>query len=40
MKYRMVKMQVEFNWFGKWIRGKEEWINWKKMIETWQEREN
>jgi len=40
MRYQMVKMQAEFNWFEKWIRGKEGWIDWKKMIETLQEREN
>jgi dipeptidyl aminopeptidase/acylaminoacyl peptidase len=40
MRYKMVKMQAEFNWFEKWIRGKKEWIDWKKMIETLQEREN
>jgi len=34
MRYRMVKMQSEFNWFEKWIRGKEGWIDWKEMIET------
>ncbi len=34
MRYQMVKMQAEFNWFEKWIRGKEGWIDWKKMIET------
>ena len=34
MRYRMVKMQAEFNWFEKWIRGKEGWIDWKEMIET------
>jgi len=34
MRYRMVKMQAEFNWFEKWIRGKEGWIDWRKMIET------
>jgi dipeptidyl aminopeptidase/acylaminoacyl peptidase len=34
MRYKMVKMQAEFNWFEKWIRGKKEWIDWKKMIET------
>ena len=40
MRYQMVKMQAEFNWFEKWIRGKEGWIDWKEMIETLQEREN
>ncbi len=34
MRYRMVKMQAEFNWFEKWIRDKEGWIDWKEMIET------
>ncbi len=34
MRYQMVKMQAEFNWFEKWIRGKEGWIDWKEMIET------
>jgi dipeptidyl aminopeptidase/acylaminoacyl peptidase len=40
MKYQMVKMQAEFYWFEKWIRGKEEWIDWKSMIETLQDRKN
>lgn len=40
MRYQMVKMHAEFNWFEKWIRGKEGWIDWTKMIETLQEREN
>ncbi len=39
MRYQMVKMQAEFNWFEKWIRGKEVWIDWKKMIETLKEEE-
>ena len=30
----MVKMQAEFYWFEKWIRGKKEWINWNNIIET------
>jgi len=34
MRYQMVKMQAEFNWFEKWIRGKKVWIDWKEMIET------
>jgi dipeptidyl aminopeptidase/acylaminoacyl peptidase len=34
MRYQMVKMQAEFNWFERWIRGKEGWINWKSLIET------
>jgi dipeptidyl aminopeptidase/acylaminoacyl peptidase len=38
MRYQMVKMQAEFNWFEKWIRGKEGWIDWKEMIATFYER--
>ena len=34
IRYNMVLMQAEFNWFEKWIKGKETWINWKEMIET------
>jgi dipeptidyl aminopeptidase/acylaminoacyl peptidase len=34
MRYQMVKMQAEFSWFEKWIRGKKGWIDWKDMIET------
>ena len=34
MRYQMVKMQAEFNWFEKCIRGKEDWLDWKSMIET------
>jgi len=34
MRYQMVKMQAEFNWFEKWIRGKEGLIDWKEMIES------
>ena len=40
IRYQMVNMQAEFNWFEKWIRGKEGWIDWKEMIETLHEREN
>lgn len=35
MKFQMVKMQAEFYWFEKWIKGKEQgWIDCKKMIEA------
>lgn len=40
MRYKMVKMQAEFNWFEKWIRGKEGWIDWKEIIESLDEREH
>ncbi len=39
MRYQMVKRQAEFNWFEKWIRGKEGWIDWKMMIETLEKEE-
>ncbi len=39
MRYWMVLMQAEFDWFEKWIRGKKEWIDWKKMIETLEKEE-
>lgn len=37
MRYQMVKMHAEFNWFEKWIRGKKGWIDWQEMIETLEE---
>ena len=39
LRYQMVKMQAEYNWFEKWIRGKEGWIDWKDMIETLKKKE-
>jgi dipeptidyl aminopeptidase/acylaminoacyl peptidase len=40
MRYMMVKMQADFYWFEKWIRGKKGLIDWNKIIEPLQEREN
>jgi dipeptidyl aminopeptidase/acylaminoacyl peptidase len=37
MRYQLVKMHAEFNWFEKWIRGREGWIDWKEMLETLEE---
>jgi len=34
IRYQMVKMHAEFNWFEKWIRGKKGWIDWRKMIDS------
>jgi dipeptidyl aminopeptidase/acylaminoacyl peptidase len=34
MRYQMVKMQAEFAWFEKWIRGKKYWLDWQKLIDT------
>jgi dipeptidyl aminopeptidase/acylaminoacyl peptidase len=31
---QMVKMVSEFNWFEKWIRGKQGWFEWKEMLQT------
>jgi hypothetical protein len=27
-------MVSEFNWFEKWIRGKQGWFEWKEMLQT------
>ncbi|MFC1724770.1 S9 family peptidase, partial [candidate division KSB1 bacterium] len=37
VRYQMVKMVSEFNWFEKWIRGKEGWFNWEGMLKTLKE---
>lgn len=39
LRYQMVKMQAEFNWFEKWIRGKEGWIDWNDIIKSLEEKE-
>jgi len=39
MRYQMVKMEAEFYWFEKWIRGNEGWLDWTKMNKTIQERD-
>ncbi len=31
---QLVKMVTEFNWFEKWIRGKERWFEWKELLKT------
>jgi dipeptidyl aminopeptidase/acylaminoacyl peptidase len=33
-RYQLVKMVSEFNWFEKWIRGKEGWFDWKDLLAT------
>lgn len=33
-RYQMVKMVAEFNWFEKWIKGKEGWFDWKTLLDT------
>ncbi len=37
IRYQMVKMQAEFGWFEKWLKGKAEWFNWKEMLKTLEE---
>jgi len=39
IRYQMVKMQAEFSWFEKWIKGKEEWLDWKELLKTLKEEE-
>jgi len=34
MRYQMVKMQAEFGWFEKWLKGRETWIDWELVFET------
>ncbi|HZS05349.1 MAG TPA: S9 family peptidase [Blastocatellia bacterium] len=31
---QMVKMVAEFNWFEKWIKGKDKWFEWKELLST------
>ena len=31
---RMVKMVSEFNWFEKWINGKDGWFEWEELLNT------
>jgi len=33
-RYQMVKMVSEFNWFEKWIKGKQGWFEWKELLAT------
>ena len=34
---QMVKMVAEFNWFEKWIRGRDGWFEWKELLSTLKE---
>ncbi|HMZ21019.1 MAG TPA: prolyl oligopeptidase family serine peptidase, partial [Blastocatellia bacterium] len=31
---QLVKAVAEFNWFEKWIRGKQGWFEWKELLKT------
>ncbi len=31
---QMVKAVAEFNWFEKWIRGKQNWLDWQELLKT------
>ena len=33
-RYQLVKMVSEFNWFEKWIKGKQDWFDWKALLDT------
>jgi dipeptidyl aminopeptidase/acylaminoacyl peptidase len=33
MRGQMVKMVAEFNWFEKWIKGKQGWFEWKDVMQ-------
>ena len=36
-RYQLVKMVAEFQWFEKWIKGKEPWLDWKVLLDTLRE---
>ncbi len=36
-RYQLVKMEAEFAWFEKWIKGKEGWLDWKEILKTLEE---
>lgn len=38
-RYQLVKMVAEFQWFEKWIKGKEPWLDWKLLLDTLREEE-
>lgn len=38
-RYQLVKMQAEFSWFERWIKGKKEWLDWKALLQTLEEKE-
>jgi dipeptidyl aminopeptidase/acylaminoacyl peptidase len=33
-RYQQIKMEAELGWFEKWIRGREQWIDWQKVLES------
>lgn len=33
-RFQMVKMVAEYNWFEKWIKGKEGWFDWKELVDS------
>lgn len=37
-RYQLIKMQAEFSWFEKWIKGRKEWLHWKVLLETLEEK--
>jgi dipeptidyl aminopeptidase/acylaminoacyl peptidase len=39
-RYMLVKMEAELAWFEKWIKGKKEWLDWKKLLNTIEEKNN
>ena len=38
-RYQLVKMVAEFQWFEKWLKGKEPWLDWKVLLDTLREEE-
>jgi dipeptidyl aminopeptidase/acylaminoacyl peptidase len=40
MRYQMVRMVAEFNWFEKWLKGKPRWFDWRTLLDTLEEPTN
>ena len=36
-RYQLIKMESEFSWFEKWIKGKDKWLDWKALLKTLEE---
>jgi dipeptidyl aminopeptidase/acylaminoacyl peptidase len=34
LRHQMIKMTAEYNWFEKYLRGRSEWLDWRKLVES------
>jgi dipeptidyl aminopeptidase/acylaminoacyl peptidase len=37
LRNQMVKMVTEFNWFEKYLRGRQQWLDWQQLLDTLKE---